>query len=121
MITLTVFVGIIAVSNLILLLAVALLAFSLKRVVDTSVTRTIKDVDATVKKVNTLVDKIDDRAERIMEISENTVRRVSGSVVATSDVVENAIASPFISISGLLTGISRAWEAWRRQTATPTP
>lgn len=117
MTTLTVFVGIIAVSNLILLVGLALLAFSLKRLVDATVNPVVREVNATLRKVNALVDKVEDKTERIMDISEDTVRRVSGSVVATTDVVENAIASPFIGISSLVTGVAKALEAWRRTSA----
>jgi hypothetical protein len=120
MTTLTVFVGIIAVCNLILLVGLAALAFSLSRVVNKSLNPTLAEVNATVKKVNTLVDKVDDHVEHILEVSETTVRRVSGSVVATTDVVENAIASPFIGMSSLMTGIAKALEAWRRASATTT-
>ena len=118
MTTLTVFVGIIAVCNLILLVGLAALAVSLSRVVNKSLSPALSEVNATVKKVNALVDKVDDHVEHMLDISEDTVRRVSGSVVATSDVVENAIASPFIGISSLMTGIARALEAWRRASAT---
>lgn len=117
---LTVFVGIIALSNLILLVGLAMLAFSLKKVVDTSINPALREVNKTVKKVNALVDKIDDRADRILDISEDTVRVVSGKVVATTDVVEHAVASPFISISSLVTGISKGLEAWRRMSSTAT-
>ena len=103
---LTVFVGIIAFSNLVLLIGLAVLAFSAKRLMDTSV-RPLMD------KVSALVDKVDDKTEKIMEIGEDAARRVSGSVVATSDTVENAVVSPILSLSSLYAGISKAIETFR--------
>jgi len=103
---LTVFVGIIAFSNLVLLIGLAVLAFSAKRLMDTSV-RPLMD------KVNALVDKVDDKTGKIMEIGEDTARKVSGSVVATSDTVEDAVVSPILGLSSLYAGISKAIETFR--------
>jgi uncharacterized protein YoxC len=112
MTTLTVFVGIIAFSNVILLVGLAVLAFSLKRVVDDSISPALSEVNSTIKKVEGLVENVDVRTVRIMDVAEETVRRVSGSVVATSDVVECAVVSPFITLSSVMAGISKAREVW---------
>ena len=107
---LTVFVGIIAFSNLVLLLAIAYLAVAVKKLLDTS-------IKPTITSVNDLVGKVEDRAERIMDIGEDTARKVSGTVVATTDMVQNSITSPVISLSSMVAGISKAVATWRRVSA----
>jgi len=107
MVLLTVFVGIIAFSSLVLLVGLATLAVSIKRLIDTSVKPAISNV-------NTLVDKVENRAERIMEISEDTVRKVSGKAVAAADMVEDTVTTPLISLSSLVAGISKAVQTWRQ-------
>ena len=103
---LTVFVGIIAFSSLVLLIGVAALAFSLKRLTDTSI-RPLLD------KANSLMDKVDTRAETIMDIGEDAARKVSGAVVATTDTVEQAVVSPIMGLSSLAAGVAKAVEAFR--------
>ena len=104
---LTVFVGIIAFSNLVMFVAIAYLAVAVKKLLDTSVKPTIENV-------NKLVNKVEDKAERIMDIGEDTARKVSGTVVATTDMVQNTITSPMISFSSMVAGITKAVETWRR-------
>lgn len=103
---LTVFVGIIAFSNLILLVAVAALALRMNSLVSTS-------VQPLMDKANKLMDTVDDKTGRILEISEDTARKVSDSVVATSDAVENAVVSPILSISSLAAGVAKAVETFK--------
>lgn len=104
---LTIFVGIIAFANLVLLVGLAYLAVAVKKLLDTSVKPAIANV-------NDLVDKVEDRTERIMDISEDTVRKVSGTVLTTTDMVQDTITSPIISLSSLLAGVSKAMKTWRR-------
>jgi len=111
---LVILVGIIAFSNLVLLGGLAYLAITVKRLVDTSVKPAIAEAASTVKTVNELADKVEERAEHILDISEQTVRRVSGSVVATTDMVRHGVTSPLISVSSALAGVSRALGALKR-------
>jgi len=111
---LTIFVGIIALSNLVLLIAISILAMSVKRLVDTSIKPAVSEATHTIHNVNQLVEKVEDKAERIMQIGEETARKVSSTLVATTDVVQETVSSPLISFSSLIAGISRAWQTWRR-------
>ena len=103
---LTVFVGIIAFSNLVLLVAVAALAIRMNSLVNTS-------VQPLMNKANALMDKVDDKTGKILEISEDTARKVSDSVVATSDTVEKAMVSPILGLSSLAAGLAKAFEVFR--------
>ncbi|MHB1001208.1 MAG: hypothetical protein ACYC27_18350 [Armatimonadota bacterium] len=114
---LTVFVGIIAFSNLILLVGLAFLAFTVKKLLDNSVQPVLSEVKSTINNVNSMVDKVENKAERIMEISEDTARKVSGRVVATTNIVQESITTPLINISSVLTGISKAITVLRGQSA----
>ena len=113
----TIFVGVIAFSNLVLLVGLAVLAFSIKRILDRSVKPAISQAESTIASVNSLVDKVEDRAEDILDIGKDTVRQVSSRVVATTDMVQHSVASPIISVSSLLAGISKALETWRSTSA----
>ena len=110
---LTIFVGIIALSNLVLLVGLAVLAISVKRLVDTSVKPAISEVKSTIEGVNALVDKVGGRAEEMMEIGENTARKVSGTVVATTDMVQDTVTRPLVGLSSLFAGALKAWQTWR--------
>lgn len=114
---LTVFVGIIAVTNLVLMLAIAFLALSAKKLLDTSVKQAVREVQTTVHSVNEMVERVEDRTEKLLDISEQTARKVSGTVVATTDMVRDTITTPLIGVSGVLAGISRALKTWRRAPA----
>lgn len=116
---LTVFVGVIALGNLVMLIAVAVMAWSVKRLVDKSVIPTMTEVKDTVKNVNRLVDKVEEKAEHIMQIGERTASEVSGKVVATTNMVEKSVTTPIITISGIIAGITRAVEVWRTASASP--
>ncbi|HUV04006.1 MAG TPA: hypothetical protein VMX94_02740 [Armatimonadota bacterium] len=105
-----IFTGVIALSSVALLGALAYLAVFAKKLIDTS-------VKPAMASVNSLVDKVEDSTERIMDVSEDTVRKVSGAVKATTHVVQDSVTSPLISFSSLLAGISKAMEAWRRASA----
>ena len=109
---LTVFVGIIAFSNLLLLVAIAVLAFSLSKVMNTSVKPVLSEVQLTIKNVNELVGKVEGRADHIMQIGEQTASKVSAKVVAASDIVEHTVTDRVMKITSLWAGISRAWEVW---------
>lgn len=115
---LTVFVGIVALSNLILLSGLAYLAITIKRLIDTSIRPAMTEVNSAVKTVNELVDKVETKAEHVLDIGEETVREVSGKVVATSDMVQHTVASPLIGISSFLTGLSKAISALRSASAS---
>ena len=107
-----IFTGVISLSNLILLGGLAYLAVNVKKLLDTS-------VKPTVANVKSIVDKVEDSAERIMDIGEDAVRKVSSTVAATTDVVQDTVTSPLISISSLFAGISKAMQVWRRASAKP--
>lgn len=104
---LTVFVGIIAFSNLILLTGLAMLAISVKRLLDDSVKPVLTEVKSTITDVNTMVHRIDDKAEKIMTISEDTAQKVSDHIVSTSGLVSEVVNSPLINIAGAAAGIAK--------------
>jgi hypothetical protein len=117
---LTVFVGIIALSNLIFLISLAFLASALKRAVDKGLLPAMSEVTNVVRGINKLLGEAEGKAERIMDIGEDTARKVSGTVVATTEMVQQTVASPIIGISSLMTGISKAVQTWRSASARPT-
>lgn len=114
---LTIFVGVIALSNLVLLLGLAYLAIAVKKLIDTSVKPAVSEAQSTIHNVNVMVDKVEDKAEQILNIGEETARKVSGSVVATTDMVQDTVTPPLISFSSMVAGISKALETWRRASA----
>lgn len=117
---LTVFVGIIALSDLIFLLALALLALAAKGAIDKGVMPAMSEVNQAIKGINKFVDGVEGKAERIMDLGEDTARRVSGSVVATTEMVQQTVASPFIGLASLAAGISKAMQTWRSASARPS-
>lgn len=114
---LAIFVGVIALSNLVLLLGLAYLAITVKRLIDTSVKPAVSEAQCAIRDVNTIIDKVEGTTEQILNIGEETARKVSGTVVATTDVVQDTITSPLISISSLMAGISKAIQTWRHAPA----
>ncbi len=111
---LVIFTGVIALSNVILLVGLAYLAVTVTRILNKSVSPALSEVKHTIRNVNDMVDKVEQKAENILDISEQTARRVSGSVVAATDVVQHSVAEPFINLSSVIAGISRAWNTLRR-------
>jgi nucleoside diphosphate kinase len=111
---LIIFVGIIAFSNLVLLLAIAFLALAAKKFLDTSATPMMAEVKETVNKVNEMVDRIEDKADHIMTIGEDTAQKVSTSVVTASDMVEKSVKEPLVTVSSVIAGIAKAVETWRK-------
>lgn len=115
---LIVFVGIIAFSNLVLLGGLAYLAVMVKKLLDNQVQPILSEAKSTVRNVNTLVDKVENKTERILEISEDTARKVSGRVVATTDVMQETITTPLINLTSIIAGINKALSVLRRESAT---
>ena len=111
---LTVFIGVIAFCNFVVLVGTAVALFALKRLVDKPIRQAVCEAKSTIENVNKLVDTVEDRAERILDISELTAKKVSGNVVATSEVVKETITSPLISFSSLVAGIFQAIQSCRR-------
>ena len=111
---LTVFVAIIAVCNVIVLVGTAVALFALKRLVDKPVRQAVCEAKSTIENINKLVDTVEDRTERILDISEQTARKVSVNVMATSEVVKETITSPLISFSSIVAGVSEALKSCRR-------
>lgn len=93
----SVFTGIIALCNLVLLIGLAALALAVKRLLDKSVRPVIDEVSDTVRHVS------------------GVVQHVSDSVAATNDVVQHTVAQPFIAIAGLAAGVGRAIETIMRR------
>ena len=114
---LTVFVGVIAVCNIIVLVGTAVALFALKRLIDKPVRQAVCEAKTTIENVNKLVDTVEDRTQRILDIGEQTAKKVSGNVMATSDVVRETITTPLISFSGLVAGITEAIQCCRRASA----
>ena len=111
---LTVFVGVIALCNVVVLVGTAVALFALKRLIDKPVRQAVCEAKNTIRNVNKLIDTVEDRTARILDISEQTARKVSGNVMATSEVVKETITSPLISFSSLVAGISEAVQSCRR-------
>jgi uncharacterized protein YoxC len=109
-----IFTGLIALSNLLLLGAIAYLAFTVKSLLTDSVQPAICEATETIKRVNEMVERVEQKAENILDISEETARRVSGSVLAATDVVQHSVAAPFINLASMVAGIRRAVETLRR-------
>ena len=111
---LTIFVGIIAFSNLVLLVGLAYLAFAVRGLVNKQVQPAVHEVTSTLKDVHEFIDRVEDRAEEVMSIGEDTARKVSGKVVATSDVIQHAVSEPLINFTSIVAGIARAVSAYRQ-------
>lgn len=109
-----IFTGLIALSSLVLLIGLAILAFAVRNLVSNSVQPAVSEATNTIKSVNELVERVEKKAENILDISEETARRVSGSVVAAADVVQHSIAEPFINLAGLVAGVNKAISILRR-------
>lgn len=111
---LVIFTGIIAISSLVLLGGIAFLAFAVRNLVNRSVQPAICEATETIRNVNGFVERVEQKAECILDISEETARRVSGSVVSTTDMVQHTVAQPIINLASLMAGISKAISTLRR-------
>ncbi|MDH7480752.1 MAG: hypothetical protein QHH26_02090 [Armatimonadota bacterium] len=114
MIWLIVFVGVIALCNLLLLGTVAYLALMVRGLINKSVQPAMAEVTSTIKSVNGFVEKVENRAEHVMEISEETAKKVSSKIVATTDIIKQAVSSPLIGILSIIAGVSRAISEYKR-------
>jgi uncharacterized protein YoxC len=114
---LTVFVGIIALCNLLVLVSISILAIVLARAVNTSVIPVVKEFQTTMKDLNKTLQRIESRADTLMDVGEDTIRKVSLKVVATSDLVEQNVVKPVITVSSIAAGVSKAWETWKKASA----
>ncbi|MDI6828055.1 MAG: hypothetical protein QME62_06185 [Armatimonadota bacterium] len=111
---LIVFVGIIALCNLLLLSTVVYLAFMVRKLIVKSAQPAMAEVTSTIKSVNCFVEKVENRVEHMMEIGESTAKKVSDKVIATADIIKHSISSPLISILSIITGVSRAISELKR-------
>ncbi len=111
---LVIFVGVIALSNLVLLGGLAFLAIAVRNLLNKSVQPALSEATHTIRNVNDIVERVERKAENILDISEETARRVSGSVVAATDVVQHSVAQPFINLASVIAGINRAINTLRR-------
>ena len=111
---LVIFTGVIALSSLVLLGGLAFLAVAARNVLTGSVQPAICEATNVIRNVNGFVDKAEQKAENILDISEETARRVSGSVVSTTDLVQHSVAQPFIGLASLLAGVNQAIKTLRR-------
>ena len=109
-----IFTGVTALCNIILLIGLAYLAVTVTRLLNKSVQPALSEVTKTIRNVTELVERVEQKAENILDISEETARRVSGSVVAATEVVEHSVAQPFINFSSIMAGISKAVWTLRR-------
>ncbi len=109
-----IFTGVIALANVILLIGLAYLAVTVTKLLKKSVQPAMSEVTHTIRNVNDIVERVEQKAETILNISEETARRVSGSVVATTEMVEHTVAQPFISLSSVIAGINKAVSTLRR-------
>lgn len=111
---LTIFVGIIALANLILLAGLGVLALSVKKLVNQNVKPVVGEVHATIQSVHSVVDKVEDKAENILDISEKTARKLSGTVTATGEMVKQSVTNPLISFSSMVAGVTEAIRTLQR-------
>lgn len=109
-----IFTGVIALSNVILLIGLAYMAVTVTKILRKSVRPAIAEVTHTIRNVNDIVERVEQKAETILDISEQTARRVSGSVVATTEMVEHTVTEPLINLSSIVAGINKAVSTLRR-------
>ncbi len=112
---LIVFVGIIALCNLLLLITVGYLAFMVRKLIVKSAQPAMAEVTSTIKSVNSFVEKVENRVDHMMEIGESTAKKVSDKIIATADIIKHSISSPLISILSIITGVSRAISELKRK------
>lgn len=112
---------VIGLCNVALLIALTFLIVSVKKLLDKQVASTVGEVQATLREVHTLVDTVENKAQRIMDVSEETVRKVSGRVVATTDLVQETITSPLISLSSTVAGLLKAFQVLRQDQGAAKP
>jgi uncharacterized protein YoxC len=105
---LTVFVGIIAISNLILLTVLVALCFTVKRVINNAVKPAMDQLKTTVSDVDNMVKNIDSRTVAIMNITKDTADNVSSHIKKTTILVSEIVNPPLINIAGISAGIFKA-------------
>ena len=118
---LEVFVGIIALTCIIVLGGLTFLALTVRKLIVKSVAPTIDEVKSTVENVNSIVKNVDKKADSIMSTVEDTAQKVSGKVVSTTDMAHNLITNPMISVTSLLAGVSKAVETMKKPSEEKNP
>lgn len=107
---------VITVGTLVLTVPLIMLALSARKSLATITNKTqplISQVEETVKTANGIAHTVKVRAEGIMDKAETTVDSVSKKVRTTSNIVQQTISPPIISVASLITGISKGLEFFR--------
>jgi uncharacterized protein YneF (UPF0154 family) len=106
---------IITLSIIAFVVGVLVAMFKIRGMVD----RTLKDAKPamnqaaeTMRTVSDVARTVQSRVDHIMHIAEETADNVSRKVKTTSSMITETIAPPLISVSSLVTGVSRGLEIW---------
>lgn len=70
----------------------------------------IAQANETAKTANGVVQVVKTRTEEIMNTAENTVDTVARKVKITTDIVQESISPPLITVASVMTGVSRGLE-----------
>jgi len=111
---LTIFVGIIAFVNLVLLAVLVYLALMVRNLFKKQVVQTITEVTSTVKDVREFIGKATSRTEHILAAGEEVTNSIFRKLLATSDLIHRSISKPLISVSSAIEGIKQAVIAYRQ-------
>lgn len=113
---LTVFVGIIAFSNLALLIGLIVAIRALQKVIREDIAPTMTEVANLTRGINDIVESIKTGVDNMINTSEETIADISGKVRKTSDLFHKTVSEPLIALSSLIAGISKAIETFRHPT-----
>lgn len=109
-----VFLGIIALTCVIMLTGIGLLALTIRNLIVKHVNPVVDEVKSTAENVNSIVKNVDKKADSILTVVEDTAKNVSGKVVSTTDIAHNLINSPLINLTSAMAGIAKAVETMKK-------
>lgn len=104
---------VIALSILVTAIALTFLAFRVRKSVGTLTVKAqplISQATETAKAAKGVADTVKNHADGIMAKAEDTVDSVTRKVKATTNIVEESISPPIITVASVLTGVSRGLE-----------
>jgi phage-related protein len=90
-------------------------AFKMKGIVQKTTNKAqpvIAKAEDAIGAVNGMVHNVQSRVERVASTAEDTVEAVSRKVKGTTEVVTQTAASPLITVSSVITGLSRGLEIY---------
>lgn len=110
---LTIFVGLIAFVNLVLLAAIVYLAVAVHNLLSRHIIPLAVEVRSAVKDVREFVSQAASSTNRILGMGESTAKKVSHKLIALSDLFEHSVSEPLIWISSFLEGVKEAVNTYR--------